>query len=143
MVEKKFLDVKKMLFEVLDEVKPLMYPKPNSPNYRFLSAEKKLAITLYYLKYTGSLWMTANTLGIHQCTVSKTIFEVCKANNAILHIYTHKTFYRKFARLLQLQTILLFKCSSCLWQPQKIYRRWMQMAWVSPWCKGVCLFGNY
>ena len=28
--------------------------------------------------------MTANTLGIHQCTVSKTIVEVCKANNAIL-----------------------------------------------------------
>ena len=28
--------------------------------------------------------MTANTLGIDQCTVSKTIVEVCKANNAIL-----------------------------------------------------------
>ena len=28
--------------------------------------------------------MTANTFGIHQCTVSKTIVEACKAINAIL-----------------------------------------------------------
>ena len=75
---------KESLFEILEEVKPLLEPKPNCPNYRFLSAEKKLAITLYYLKDTGSLWMTANTFGIHQCTVSKTIVEVCKAINAIL-----------------------------------------------------------
>ena len=47
------------------------------------------------------------------------------------HTYTHKTSYRKFARLLN---VFLFKCSSCLWQSQKIYRRWMQMAWVSPGC---------
>ncbi len=31
-----------------------------SPNYRALSLEKKVAITLYYLKDTGSLNMTAN-----------------------------------------------------------------------------------
>ena len=36
-------------------------------------------MTLYYLKDTGSLWMTANTFGIHQCTVSKTLREVCSA----------------------------------------------------------------
>ena len=47
-------------------------------------AEKKLAITLYYLKGTSSLCMTANTFAIHQCTVSKTIVEVYKAINAIL-----------------------------------------------------------
>ena len=41
-----------------------------------MSAEKKLAVTLYYLKDTGPLWMTANTFGLHQCTVSKTINEV-------------------------------------------------------------------
>ena len=77
-------------FEILDEVKPLLDPKPNCPNYRFLLSEKKLAITLYYLKDTGSLWMTANTFGIHQCTVSKTIVEVCKANNVILDLdYLH------------------------------------------------------
>ena len=46
-----------------------------------MSAEKKLAVTLYYLKDTGSLWMTANTFGLHQCTVSKTINEVCDVLN--------------------------------------------------------------
>ena len=69
---------------MLDEVKPLLDPKPNCPNDGFLSAEKKLAITLYYLKDTNSLRMTANTFGIHQCSVFKTIVEVCKAINAIL-----------------------------------------------------------
>ena len=73
------------VFEILVEIKPLLDPKPNCPNYRFLSAEKKLAITLYTM-YTiyNSLWMTANTFRIHQCTVSKAIVEVCKAINAIL-----------------------------------------------------------
>ena len=59
------------------ELEPFIAPKTNTPNHRFLSTEKKLAVTLYYLKDTGSLWMTANTFGIHQCTVTKTIAEVC------------------------------------------------------------------
>ena len=68
----------------------MLDPKPNCPNYRFLLSEKKLTITLYYLKDTGSLWMTANTFGIHQCTVSKTIVEVFKAINAFLGLdYLH------------------------------------------------------
>ena len=75
---------KECFFEISDEVKPLLNPKSNCPNYRFLSAEKKLAIILYYLKDTGSLWMTANPVGIDQCTVSNTIIEVFKAINAIL-----------------------------------------------------------
>ena len=70
--------------KILDEVKTLLDPKPNFPNYKFLLAEKELAITLYYLKDTGSLWMTANTFGIHQLTVSKTTVEVCKGINAIV-----------------------------------------------------------
>ena len=64
--------------------------KPNCPNYRFLSPEEKLEITVYYLKDTGSLWMTANTFRIHQCTVSKAIAKVCEAINAILGLdYLH------------------------------------------------------
>ena len=49
-----------------------------------------MAIKLYCLKDSGSLWMTANTFGVHQCTVSKTLSEVCKAINEILvpkHLY--------------------------------------------------------
>ena len=33
-------------------------------------------MVLYHLKDIGSLWMTINTFGIHQCTVSKTLHEV-------------------------------------------------------------------
>ena len=59
-MENKFFGCqKRMSFEILDEVKPLLDPKPNCSYYRFLSAEKKLAITLHYVKDTGSLWMTA------------------------------------------------------------------------------------
>nr|XP_047137549.1 uncharacterized protein LOC105843733 [Hydra vulgaris] len=65
-------------------------PQPNCPNYRFLTTHKKLAITIYYLKDTGSLWMTANVFGIHQCTVSKTVKVVCDAiNNIVGPIYLH------------------------------------------------------
>ena len=90
---------KECFFEILDEVKPLLDPKPNCPNYRFLSAEKKLAITLYYLKDTGTLWMTANTFGIHQCTVFKTIVEV----NAYLHLPRSEDDMRKKASEFELK----------------------------------------
>ena len=73
-----------VFFEILDEVTPLLDPKPNCPNYMFLSAEIKLAITLYYQKDTFSLWIGGNTFEIHQCTVSKTIVQVCQAIDAIL-----------------------------------------------------------
>ena len=62
-----------------DELRPAIGPRNGCPNYQALTTEKKLAITLYYLKDTGSLWMTANTFGIHQCTVSKTVSCVCSA----------------------------------------------------------------
>ena len=62
-----------------DELRPSIGPRNVSPNYRAITTEKKLAITLYYLEDTGSLWMTANTFGIHQCTVSKTVYCVCSA----------------------------------------------------------------
>ena len=39
---------------------------------------------LYYLKNTCYLWMTANTFGVHQCTISKTLSEVYKVINRTL-----------------------------------------------------------
>jgi len=50
-----------------------------SPNHRALGVEKKLAITLYYLKDTGSIGMTANSFGIAICTASAVILQVAKA----------------------------------------------------------------
>ena len=82
--KKNFRMSKECFLELADNLRTTISPKGNSPNYRFLSTEKKLAVTLYYLKDTGSLWMTANTFGIHQCTVTKTVIEVCKAINKIL-----------------------------------------------------------
>ena len=41
--------------DLLAELNPYISPNDSSPNYRTLSAEKKLALTLYFLKDTGSL----------------------------------------------------------------------------------------
>ena len=70
--------------KLLDELRPYISPNPKSPNYRALTAEKKLATTLYYLKDTGSLQMTANSFGLSVPTVSSVLFEVCMTISTIL-----------------------------------------------------------
>ena len=60
-------------------VSPYISPNLTSPNSRAIHADKKVAITLYYLKDSGSLIMTANTFGVAICTTSSIIFEVCNA----------------------------------------------------------------
>ncbi len=70
--------------EFVEMLRPAISPNPKSPNNRALSAEKKLAATLYYLKDTGTLNMTANTFGIGINTVSTVIFDVCNAISRIL-----------------------------------------------------------
>ena len=82
--KKNFRMNKITFFELIEILRPMISPNANSPNYRSLSTKKKIAVVLYYLKDTGSLWMTANTFGIHQCTVSKTIIEVSNAINSII-----------------------------------------------------------
>ena len=82
--KKNFRMSKECFLELADELRPFLAPNPHSPNRRALSTEKRLAITLYYLKDTGSLWMTANAFGIHQCTASKHIHSVCEAIDMIL-----------------------------------------------------------
>ena len=77
---------KKSFMKLLAKISPLISPKSSSPNYRLLSAEKKLAVTWYYLEDTESLWMTAKTFGLDQCTVSQTLIEVCDAINKIAGI---------------------------------------------------------
>lgn len=65
--------------ELADEFRPFISPNPLSPNYRALSTKKKLAVTLYYLKDTGSPGMTASTFGIAINTASVINGDVCKA----------------------------------------------------------------
>ncbi|XP_047144707.1 uncharacterized protein LOC101236227 [Hydra vulgaris] len=70
--------------DLAEQLKPYIAPNPKSPNYRALSTEKKLAITLYYLKDTGSLLLTANCFGIAVNTVSLIITQVCE--NIVYHL---------------------------------------------------------
>ena len=68
-----------MFFELVENLYPYILPNPNSPNTRAISAEKKVAIALYFLKDSGSVNMTANSFGIAINTASSIIFEVCYA----------------------------------------------------------------
>ena len=79
MWKKNFRMSRDLFTNLVFELRDYISPDPLSPNYRALTAEKKLAITLYYLKDTGSLAMTANSFGIAICTASAVISEVCKA----------------------------------------------------------------
>ena len=64
--------------ELAEKLRSYISPNPRSPNYRPIDVEKKLAVTLYYLKDKDSLRMTANAFGIQVCTTSKIIHEVCR-----------------------------------------------------------------
>ena len=57
------------------------YVTPNAESFRqdTISAEKRVAMVLYYLKDQGSLRMTANTFGVSVATVSVSLRMVCHA----------------------------------------------------------------
>ena len=67
--------------------------------------KKNLAVTLYYLKDTGSMWMIANTFGVHHCTVSNIIFQVCSAISDQLG--------PKYIKLPESEEEMLTKVSQC------------------------------
>ena len=56
------------------------YAKHRSSRVRrdVINLEKRVAITLHYLKDQGSMRMTANTFGIARCTVGQVIQEICQ-----------------------------------------------------------------
>ena len=61
---------REVFMKLVEELRPFISPDPRSPNQTVVSAEKKLALTLYFLKDTGSIRMTANAFGIAKSTVS-------------------------------------------------------------------------
>ena len=63
--KKNFRMTKESFMKLLAKISALISSKSNPPNYILLSTEKKLVVTLYYLKDTGFLWMTAKTFGLH------------------------------------------------------------------------------
>ncbi|XP_047137567.1 uncharacterized protein LOC101235978 [Hydra vulgaris] len=77
--KKNFRLDKNSFFELVSLLEPYISPDSYSPNIRAITPEKKVAITLYYLKDSGTLNITANTFGIAVCTTSAVIFEVCNA----------------------------------------------------------------
>ena len=101
--KKNFRMHKDAFMNLVTELEPYIAPHPETPNYRAVDSQKKVAITLYYLKDTGSLNQTANLFGIDICTSSKIIFEVCRAIKAlgpkyIKHPKTDKEMEEKIAK---------------------------------------------
>lgn len=77
--KKNFRMSRKDFMELATELRPYISPRPGSPNYRCLTTETKVAITLYCLKDTGSLIMTANSFGVAICTAAAVIHQICAA----------------------------------------------------------------
>ena len=85
---KSFRLTKEKFYELVEMLRPYVSPDETSPNHRKLDAAKRITVCLYYLKDTGSMWMTANTFGLHQSTVSKIEVEIC---DAILQNLVHNS----------------------------------------------------
>lgn len=64
---------------LVEELRPVISADPRSPNRTALTAEKRLALTLSFLKDMGSLSVTANSFGVARSSVSVIVGEVCKA----------------------------------------------------------------
>ena len=67
-----------------DSIRIQISPNPEAFRTDAISAEKRLAIVLYYLKDQGSFRMTANTFGVSLASVSKSLRVVCLAINTEL-----------------------------------------------------------
>ena len=84
---KKFRILRHLFESLVSKLEPFISPDPTSPNYRKLSAKKKTAIALYFLKDTGSLRMTANQFGVAVPTVSTVVYQVCDAISKNLFVF--------------------------------------------------------
>ena len=75
---KKNLRLPKDDFHILVEmIRPHSKVRSSKIRRDVLSLEKRVAVTLYYLKDQGSMKMTANVFGIARCTVGQVVQEIC------------------------------------------------------------------
>lgn len=75
---KKNLRISKEDFSLLvNMMKPYVKSRSSKVRGDVLSLEKRVAVTLHYLKDQGSMRMTANTFGIARCTVGQVVQEIC------------------------------------------------------------------
>ena len=63
--------------ELVETIRPYRPEKSNQVRTDVISLEKRVAITLYYLKDQGSMRLTANAFGIARCTVGQGVYEIC------------------------------------------------------------------
>ena len=72
------LRISKEDFRVLVKmIRPFAVTRSSKIRRDVLSLEKRVAVTLHYLKDQGSMRMTANAFGIARCTVGQIIQEIC------------------------------------------------------------------
>ena len=65
--------------KLTDMLRVFVTPNPKAFKKDVISAEKRVALVIYYLKDQGSLRMTANTFGVSISTVSLSLRMVCNA----------------------------------------------------------------
>ena len=82
--------------EICNELKP--YISPNIPPH-ISSGKKGCCCIMYYVTDIGTMTMTANTFGIHQCTLTQIVKEVCGAIATFM-----------VPKLIKLSKILKMKC---------------------------------
>lgn len=63
--------------KLVKELRPFISLDPRLPNRMAVSVEKKLALTLNFLKNMGSIRMAANEFGVAKSTVLIIVHDVC------------------------------------------------------------------
>ncbi len=68
---------KQNFFTLVEWIRPYWDERSSKFRNDTIMLEKRLAITLYYLKDQGSMQCTANLFGIGRCTVGQVLYEIC------------------------------------------------------------------
>ena len=68
---------KETFLKLVDLIRPFAKIRSTRVRKDVISLEKRVAVTLYYLKDQGSMQMTANAFGIARCTVGVVVKEIC------------------------------------------------------------------
>ena len=63
--------------KLVDAIKPFAKRRSTRVRKDVISLDKRLTLTLYYLKDQGSMQMTANAFGVARCTVGVVVKEIC------------------------------------------------------------------
>ena len=76
--KKNFRVRKNDFFDLVEMIRPFASKRSTRARTDIVTLEKRVAITLYYLKDQGSFIMTANTFGVSTSTVSKSVKEITR-----------------------------------------------------------------